>query len=68
MARRTAHDCPDAGDEVYDLGVDAGVGAGAERRVVGGGGEVDWRGLGGPMVSAAVGFVVVPCGGAADKL
>jgi hypothetical protein len=39
---RTAHDCADAGDEVDDLGLDAGVGADTKGRVIGTRGEVDY--------------------------
>lgn len=37
---RTAHDCPDTGDEVYDLCLYARIRAGAKGRVVRGRGEV----------------------------
>lgn len=38
---RTAHDCADAGNEIDDLGFDAGVGADTEGRVIGTRGEID---------------------------
>ena len=40
---RTSHYSPYTGDQVDDLGFDTRIGAGAEGRVVGGGGEVDCR-------------------------
>lgn len=41
--KRTAHNGSYARDQVDDLGLDAGIGAGSESWVVGYGGEVDYK-------------------------